>query len=283
MIGPALLAVFGMPGPVTVAANEQGANVNTAINPGLMAQMQKAGINVVGGSGQNGSTPAAMGAFGPGGLKGGNQADFDSLINLITSTIAAPTWDDVGGQGTIQPFNTNLSLVVSQTQEVHEQIADLLQQLRRLQDLQVTIEVRFITLQDDFFERIGVDFDFNIPTHTTVPLTPTGCRAAPFVRRRQPQRGHRVGSVGAIPRPCKTFSSGKAALRTAAPPFGGFDAATGATFGFAILSDIEAYFRHSSRPRRHAIEHFASPEGHAVQRADRPRCQTRRRNRSSSA
>ena len=60
------------------------------------------------------------------------------------------------------PFETNLSLVVSQTQEVHEEIVDLLEQLRRLQDLQVTIEVRFITLNDNFFERIGVDFDFDI-------------------------------------------------------------------------------------------------------------------------
>ena len=31
-----------------------------------------------------------------------------------------------------------------------------------MQDLQVTIEVRFITLNDSFFEHIGVDFDFNI-------------------------------------------------------------------------------------------------------------------------
>src|SRR4029079_5581552 len=170
---PGATGGIGMPGPVTVAGNEQGSNVNTAINPSLYAQMQKAGIPIVGGSGQNGSSSSPTGAFGPGGLKGGAQADFDSLITLITSTIAAPTWDDVGGQGTIQPFNTNLSLVVSQTQEVHEQIADLLQQLRRLQDLQVTIEVRFITLQDDFFERIGVDFDFNLPTNTSPLPTPT--------------------------------------------------------------------------------------------------------------
>ena len=42
----------------------------------------------------------------------------------------------------------------------HEELADLLEQLRRLQDLQVTIEVRFITLNDNFFERVGVSFDF---------------------------------------------------------------------------------------------------------------------------
>jgi general secretion pathway protein D len=232
---------FGMPGPVTVAANEQGANVNTMINPSLMAQMQKAGINVVGGSGQNGSTPAAMGAFGPGGLKGGNQADFDSLINLITSTIAAPTWDDVGGQGTIQPFNTNLSLVVSQTQEVHEQIADLLQQLRRLQDLQVTIEVRFITLQDDFFERIGVDFDFNIPTHTTVPLTPPVAGPPPSYGGVSPSAVIGLDPLG-NPTAVQDVQFRQGGFTGATPPFGGFDAATAATFGFAILSDIEAYF-----------------------------------------
>ena len=101
-------------------------------------------------------------AGGPGGLGGGAQADFDSLIDLITSTVRPTTWDDVGGPGSIAPFETNLSLVVSQTQEVHEEIVDLLEQLRRLQDLQVTIEVRFITLNDNFFERIGVNFDFDI-------------------------------------------------------------------------------------------------------------------------
>ena len=35
-----------------------------------------------------------------------------------------------------------------------------------LQDLQVTIEVRFITLNDNFFERIGIDFDFQVDDNT---------------------------------------------------------------------------------------------------------------------
>ena len=42
------------------------------------------------------------------------------------------------------------------------EIAHLLDQLRQLQDLQVTIEARFITISDEFFERIGVDFDIDI-------------------------------------------------------------------------------------------------------------------------
>jgi hypothetical protein len=35
---------------------------------------------------------------------GGNQADFDPLIDLITSTISPSTWSDMGGPGTVQPF-----------------------------------------------------------------------------------------------------------------------------------------------------------------------------------
>src|SRR5207253_2590029 len=80
------------------------------------------------------------------------------------------TWDEVGGPGSISEFRNNLSLVISQTQEVHEEIVELLEQLRRNQDLQVTIEVRFITLNDNFFERIGVDFQFNIDN--TAPINP---------------------------------------------------------------------------------------------------------------
>ena len=86
-----------------------------------------------------------------------SQADFTQLMELIQSTVEPNSWVDVGGTGSIASFETNLSLVISQTQEIHEKIADLLDQLRRLQYLQVTIEVRFITLRDDFFEQIGID------------------------------------------------------------------------------------------------------------------------------
>ncbi len=75
--------------------------------------------------------------------------DFDTIIELITSTIAPHSWDKVGGPGAIEAFPTNLSLVVSQTEDVHEQIADLLEQLRRLQDVQVTLGLKAIRVSDD--------------------------------------------------------------------------------------------------------------------------------------
>lgn len=59
--------------------------------------------------------------------------DFDPLIDLIVTTVEHESWMENGtGEGEIQPFPSNKSLVVSQTQRVHEQIADLLEQLRQL-------------------------------------------------------------------------------------------------------------------------------------------------------
>ncbi len=187
-----------------------------------LAQMRTNGFPIVG-SGQTQSGSPQSIPFGPGGLKGGAQADFDSLIDLITSTIASQTWSDVGGPGTIDSFETNLSLVVSQTQEVHEEIADLLQQLRRLQDLQVTIEVRFITLQDDFFERIGVDFDFNIATHTSPLPTPTPAGPPPSFGGINPSEMVGLDPTGQVT-PLRDIQFRQGGFTTAMPPFGGFDA-----------------------------------------------------------
>lgn len=88
--------------------------------------------------------------------------DFDSLVDLITTTVEPGAWDIDGGAGTLAGDENTLSLVIRQTPAVHEQIVDLLNQLRKLQDLQVTVEVRFVSVTDRFFERIGVDFDFNV-------------------------------------------------------------------------------------------------------------------------
>jgi general secretion pathway protein D len=157
--------------------------------------------------------------------------------------VSTETWaENGGGEAEIRPFPTNLSLVISQTQAVHEEIADLLEQLRRLQDLQVTIEVRFIRLNDSFFERIGIDFNMNVEDRTVgaEDLVPGGV-FEPAGRRSQT-----VGLIGGDPFPSFTsdldvpFRQGSFDL-TGVVPFGG-PVAGGLQFGFAILSDIEAYF-----------------------------------------
>ncbi len=236
--------------PLSVVASRNGQQSSGMINPAVLAQMSAPG----GGGSRMTSGPVG---FGPGGLGGAAQADFDSLIELITSTINPDSWDDVGGPGSIKEFATNLSLVVSQTQDVHEEIEDLLEQLRRMQDLQVTIEVKFITLNDNFFERIGVDFDFDIDDGIDRPFQVWGRQTGDIgddagttggepPRNVQDVDGDRSVLVGMqqpgvfsadldIP-----FTQGSFGL--AVPQFGGFDASAGASLGFAILSDIEAFF-----------------------------------------
>lgn len=235
--GPGL----GGAGPITLATNEQGAGSSFAANAGVLAQMQQRPGFPIFGSGSTSSGAQQNIPFGPGGLKGGQQADFDSLIELITSTIEQESWTDKGGQGSIEPFNTNLSLVISQTQEVHEKIADLLQQLRRLQDLQVTIEVRFITLEDDFFEKMGIDFDFNIPTATTVPNPPPVAGPPPSFGPLSPSAVVGLDPGGNVT-PLQDIQFRQGGFGAVTPPFGGFDAGSAATFGFAVLSDIQAFF-----------------------------------------
>ena len=59
----------------------------------------------------------------------------EELSQIIKQTISATSWDEVGGPGTIYVLpEGNNGLVVSQTQRVHEQIADLLEQIRRNAD-----------------------------------------------------------------------------------------------------------------------------------------------------
>ena len=192
----------------------------------------------MGGPVTGGNPMAAMGGgqggFGAGGMGGGVVADFDPLMELIRTTISPESWDEMGGTGTMSEFRTNLSLVISNTQEVHEQIQSLLDQLRRLQDLQITIEVRFITLTDDFFERIGIDFDFNIEDHANVAR---GQALPDRAGKTQIIGNNAFGPTGDLDLQFRQDS-----FTSAVPQFGGFDVNTAANFGFAILSDIEVFF-----------------------------------------
>ena len=231
---------FGTGGPA-VLVNDRGKQRPAAGNDQVLAQQ----FNAAPAAGGLSPATVPIGA-GPGGMGGGANADFDSLIDLIVSTVSTDTWaENGGGEAEIRPFPTNLSLVISQTQAVHEEIADLLEQLRRLQDLQVTIEVRFIRLNDRFFERIGIDFDVNIEDRTigTADLIPgsvfEGGRQSATVGLQQPAGVNVAPNFTTdldIP-----FRQGSFSVAVP-PPFAGFDPNAAANFGFAILSDIEAYF-----------------------------------------
>jgi general secretion pathway protein D len=232
--------------PVVVAASNTG-GTNAKLGENVLANLAQVGP---------GGLTAGRPGTGPGGLEGGNQPNFDTLIELIVSTIAPQTWEEVGGPGRITRFEHNLSLVISQTQETHDQISDLLNQLRRLQDLQVTIEVRFISLNDNFFERIGVDFDFDIDDDTDRPFSVFGKDnvgannagdATPLANRDLRDRDHGKDMTVGLSAP-GVFSADldipftQDSFTIATPQFGGFQPTAGMSVGFAILSDIEAFF-----------------------------------------
>lgn len=240
---------MGAPGPMAFANNAPMPGAGG--NPNALGQQ----FDPTGGGGGIGMSPTQS-SVGPGGLGGAASADFDSLIELIQTTVAVDTWAaNGGGEGAeIAPFPTNLSLVVSQTQSVHEEIADLLDQLRRLQDLQVTIEVRFIRLSDDFFERIGIDFDMNINDSILGTDEITQTSAGSFTQEivsgdiARTRGGATVGVQSPLVGDLATVTADldlpfrQGSFNVAQPTVGGFNPSTAATFGFAILSDIEAYF-----------------------------------------
>ena len=235
---------FSGDGPLVVASNS-GANTTAMMDPRILAQIAGtagplAGVNKTVGNG-------------PGGLGGGVLADFDSLIDLIVQTIQPDSWDANGGPGSITRFQNNLSLVISQKQDVHEEIGDLLAQLRRLQDLQVTIEVRFITLNDNFFERIGVDFDVSLQDFAPARLVGAAnvgtLNQGTALSSYDPQLTQKTSAtVGTSAAGLNQYTGDlnvdltQGSFSAAVPQFGSFAAGSGATLGFAILSDIEAFF-----------------------------------------
>jgi hypothetical protein len=55
----------------------------------------------------------------------------ESLMQLITSTVEPGSWSERGGPGTIEYHPLTMSLVINQTPDVQERVADLLAALRR--------------------------------------------------------------------------------------------------------------------------------------------------------
>lgn len=92
------------------------------------------------------------------------------LISLVESTVSPQSWNHAGGPGTIEYFPLTMSLVISQTPEVQEQVQDLLASLRRAQDTEVVVEVRFLTVSTEFFERLGLDVELYGKNSTGVTM-----------------------------------------------------------------------------------------------------------------
>lgn len=191
------------------------------------------------------STPGASGAWQKHIAKGTIE---DLLIKLITNTIAPTTWSDMGGPATIDYYPLGMALIINQTPDIQEQIWELLQALRRLQDQEVAVEVRFVTIAESFFERIGLDFNVNFKTNTTryePQIVTQQFKPFGFINDFEPNST----VIGLTPAgsftsdldiPLKTSS-----FAMAVPPFGAFPNIPGGNggieLGLAFLSDIQVF------------------------------------------
>jgi general secretion pathway protein D len=83
----------------------------------------------------------------------------ESITKLIEDTVATDSWKDNGGSvGALRELQGQL--IVTQTPENHRQLVNLLDQLRETRAIQVTIETRFLTVQRNFMQDVGVDLNF---------------------------------------------------------------------------------------------------------------------------
>lgn len=81
---------------------------------------------------------------------------FDDVIEYIKGSTGEKVWNREGAS--IRTSEMTLSLVIRQTQDVHEQIADVLGQLRRQQDVQVSVAITIVSGPRKEIETLSAEF-----------------------------------------------------------------------------------------------------------------------------
>lgn len=173
----------------------------------------------------------------------------DLLVDLIKSTIQPTSWKDMGGPGTIQYFPMGMALVINQTQEVQGDVEDLLKALRRLLDMEISIEMRLVLVSESFYERIGVDFDVNLRT-PVAPGVQNQLLNSSFAPFGQVNRNLNFNNVLVGLTPAGTLTPDlnvpitNSSYNFSVPPFGGYTAPStdgGISLGLAFLSEIQVF------------------------------------------
>lgn len=105
----------------------------------------------------------------PAGAAAPNSTQEDRLIRTVMNAIEPASWVGRGGHGTIDYQPLTMTLVVCQTAAIQGKIADLLAGLRREQDTEVALEVRLVSVDESFLDRL----DLGATTDVDVPGTPS--------------------------------------------------------------------------------------------------------------
>lgn len=180
--------------------------------------------------------------------RSGRSNHSEQLMRLIRGIVKPYSWDGEGGAGKLQYYDIGGALVVNQTADVIADVQSLLESLRRLQEVSVSIEIRVMSLSESFFERIGVDFAMNIKTKSRgnfeQSLTTGQFAPEPFINSINANNvtvGYNPTAGGFTPDlnfPVRTNSFG-----TGIPPFGGYPGPGngGLGLGLAFLNDIQVF------------------------------------------
>ena len=101
-----------------------------------------------------------------------NQANREQQLmdikKKIENTVEFSSWkdNDPNGYGQIDDFNNQL--IITQTSDVHNKIANLLAQLRQAQAVQVSIETRFLTVSRHFLDDVGLNLSLTFNNNNPV-------------------------------------------------------------------------------------------------------------------
>jgi general secretion pathway protein D len=108
------------------------------------------GLSLAGGAGGGGGATGGVLSFDDEDEEGGTGVDADKLIELIESKLGEDE-----EEGSVE-FSGGI-LIVRKPLSAHRKIIKLLEALRRTVGIMVTVESRFIQVQDNFLEHIGID------------------------------------------------------------------------------------------------------------------------------
>jgi len=81
----------------------------------------------------------------------------EDVVNLIQENIARESWDS-SDLFSIDISQDNSSILIIHTPKVQKQVADFLDDLRKFASCCVTVECRFITVNDSFIQEIGAEW-----------------------------------------------------------------------------------------------------------------------------
>ena len=87
----------------------------------------------------------------------------EQLIEIIKRNVDPESWFDPNID---DPMQFSRNLVIRQTPANHVQIGRLLAQLREARSVLISVEARFLRIQTDWFEEIGVDLDLYFNTNS---------------------------------------------------------------------------------------------------------------------